>query len=34
LLYYEWAADSFTEQVGELLAEKAAQGVEVRIPRF
>ena len=31
LLYYEWASDGFTEQVGDLLAEKVAQGVEVRI---
>jgi cardiolipin synthase len=31
LLYYEWASDAFTEQVGKLLAEKAAQGVDVRI---
>ncbi len=31
LLYYEWASDAFTEQVGDLLAEKTAQGVEVRI---
>ena len=31
LLYYEWASDAFTEQVGDLLAEKAAQGVQVRI---
>jgi cardiolipin synthase len=31
LLYYEWASDAFTEKVGQLLAEKAAQGVQVRI---
>ena len=31
LLYYEWASDAFTEQVGDLLAEKAAQGVPVRV---
>jgi cardiolipin synthase len=31
LLYYEWASDSFTEQVTELLAEKVQQGVQVRI---
>jgi cardiolipin synthase len=31
LLYYEWASDPFTKEVGELLCEKARQGVEVRI---
>ena len=31
LLYYEWASDPFTRQVGDLLAEKVRQGVEVRI---
>ncbi len=31
LLYYEWASDTFTEQVGELLAEKVKQRVEVRV---
>lgn len=31
LLYYEWASDPFTEEVGRLLAEKVRQGVEVRI---
>jgi cardiolipin synthase len=31
LLYYEWASDPFTEDVGRVLAEKVAQGVEVRI---
>jgi cardiolipin synthase len=31
LLYYEWASDAFTEEVGRLLGEKARQGVEVRI---
>jgi cardiolipin synthase A/B len=31
LLYYEWASDPFTENVAQLLAEKAAEGVEVRI---
>jgi cardiolipin synthase len=31
LLYYEWASDGFTEQIGDLLAEKVAQGVDVRI---
>lgn len=31
LLYYEWASDAFTEQVGELLAERVRAGVSVRI---
>lgn len=31
LLYYEWASDPFTEEVGRLLSEKVRQGVEVRI---
>jgi cardiolipin synthase len=31
LLYYEWASDRFTEEVGALLAEKVRQGVHVRI---
>ena len=31
MVYYEWASDAFTEQVGELLAEKVAAGVQVRI---
>jgi cardiolipin synthase len=31
LLYYEWASDPFTEEVGRLLGEKVAQGVQVRI---
>ena len=31
LLYYEWASDAFTEQVGQLLSESAARGVRVRI---
>jgi cardiolipin synthase A/B len=31
LLYYEWAADRFTEQLGQLLSEKVREGVEARI---
>jgi cardiolipin synthase len=31
MLYYEWAADSFTEEVGELLADRIRNGVQVRI---
>jgi cardiolipin synthase len=31
LLYYEWASDHFTEKLGALLAEKAGQGIPVRI---
>jgi cardiolipin synthase len=31
LLYYEWASDPFTEDVGRLLAEKVRAGIEVRI---
>jgi cardiolipin synthase len=31
LLYYEWAADAFTETVRQVLAERVASGVEVRI---
>jgi cardiolipin synthase A/B len=31
MLYYEWASDPFTEEVGRLLGEKVKQGVEVRI---
>jgi cardiolipin synthase A/B len=31
LVYYEWASDPFTEDVGRLLGEKVSQGVEVRI---
>jgi cardiolipin synthase len=31
LLYYEWASDAFTEEVGQVLSEKARQGVQVRI---
>jgi cardiolipin synthase len=31
LLYYEWASDAFTDAIGQLLAEKVKQGVDVRI---
>jgi cardiolipin synthase len=31
LLYYEWASDRFTEDVGQLLADKVKNGVQVRI---
>lgn len=31
LLYYEWASDPFTEEVGRLLGDKVKEGVEVRI---
>jgi cardiolipin synthase A/B len=31
LLYYEWASDAFTTELGQLLAEKVQQGVQVRI---
>ena len=31
LLYYEWASDSFTEKVAEVLRERVRHGVEVRI---
>lgn len=31
LVYYEWASDPFTEEVGRILAEKVRQGVHVRI---
>ena len=31
LLYYEWASDPFTEEVRELLSEKAGRGAQVRI---
>lgn len=31
LLYYEWASDPFTEEVGRLLGDKVREGVEVRI---
>ena len=31
LLYYQWASDPFTDEVGRLLVEKAGQGVEVRV---
>ncbi len=31
LLYYEWASDAFTEDLGRLLLEKVRQGLEVRI---
>jgi len=31
LVYYEWAADRFTDEVAEVLAAKVARGVEVRI---
>jgi cardiolipin synthase A/B len=31
LLYYEWAADPFTEEVAELLAERISKGVQVRL---
>lgn len=31
MLYYEWAADPFTEELKELLIAKAQQGVKVRI---
>ena len=31
LLYYEWASDSFTEELGRVLAGKVASGVDVRI---
>lgn len=31
LLYYEWASDAFTEEVGRALADKVREGVEVRI---
>jgi cardiolipin synthase len=31
MLYYEWASDPFTEEVGRLLADRVKQGVQVRI---
>lgn len=31
LLYYEWASDPFTEDIGDLLAQKVKEGVQVRI---
>jgi cardiolipin synthase A/B len=31
MLYYEWASDTFTDKVAEVLREKIAHGVEVRI---
>jgi cardiolipin synthase len=31
LLYYEWASDAFTEDVGRALAERVQEGVEVRV---
>jgi cardiolipin synthase len=31
LLYYEWASDAFTENVGKLLVQKVNEGVQVRI---
>lgn len=31
LLYYEWASDSFTEDVGDLLAALVSRGVHVRV---
>ena len=31
MLYYEWASDGFTEEVGRLLGEKVKEGVEVRL---
>lgn len=31
LVYYEWASDAFTEEVGGILREKVREGVEVRI---
>jgi cardiolipin synthase A/B len=31
LLYYEWASDAFTEQVGQVLSDRVARGVQVRI---
>ncbi len=31
MLYYEWASDPFTEEVGRLLGDKVKEGVEVRI---
>ena len=31
LLYYEWASDAFTEDVGRVLSDKVRQGVHVRI---
>jgi cardiolipin synthase A/B len=31
LLYYEWASDPFTEELGQLLMEKVDKGVEVRV---
>jgi cardiolipin synthase len=31
MLYYEWASDPFTEEVGHLLGEKVKEGVEVRL---
>ena len=31
LLYYEWASDAFTEEVAEVLAQRVAAGVRVRI---
>lgn len=31
LLYYEWASDRFTEEVGQLLAAKVREGIEARI---
>jgi cardiolipin synthase len=31
LLYYEWASDAFTEEVGRLLVDKVREGVDVRV---
>jgi cardiolipin synthase len=31
LLYYEWASDAFTEDLGRLLAQRVREGVQVRI---
>ena len=31
LLYYEWASDPFTDEVADLLAQRVAEGVQVRI---
>ena len=31
LLYYEWASDAFTEEVAQVLVERAARGVQIRV---
>ena len=31
LVYYEWASDGFTRDVGDILAERVASGVAVRV---